>query len=653
MDLNVYLKYLLVFSVAFLATYSLVPIYIRILRRAGFVDHPGRRRINANSIPRGGGITVFAGFHLGCWALFYLPWGASFQGSLDVTWWHKHLLVSALLLLVGLIDDAHDLFPLWKLTGQTCCALLMFVLGVSVNNVFGAYLPPLADLCLTMLWFLTIINAFNLIDGLDGLATGLAILSALGMASLQALQQQPSDVLVLLALMGAALAFLRYNFFPARIFLGDSGSMFLGFTLAAAALGSNTKSSTVASIGVPLLAMGVPIFDTMLAVWRRSLRSLWPWSQKEKLSSGLTQADLEHLHHRLLRLGFNQRRVALLLYCLSGFLILVGILGYVWNSRAPGIFLIAFTIGSYVVVRHLASIELWDSGSRILKGLDRPSSSVVIMLMSPIIDLALLAVALLVTLTLSFNRPGLPELRSFWLGTIPIWTGMPFMALVFSASYSKVWSRARASDYLILVVSLALGTAAAWGSSIVIGGSFNLEAFAPVVLYFSVSVGLLTFIRIFPRILRDLMARLANGHYQTSRFGQRNNILVYGAGHNFMMFIRETAHRLSHTQPSPELVGLLDDDRNLRGRLVYGYPVLGNLMDLPRILGEQNIFEIVLTEEIPDPKLTKLKKLALRYNIRLSQWRASKDVIDLNQPDLNTLEERGEQPSRDSLRNVF
>ena len=145
-----------------------------------------------------------------------------------------------------------------------------------------------------------------------------------------------------------ALAFLRYNYYPAKIFLGDSGSMFLGFTLASIALGTASKGTAMASIGVPLLAVGVPVFDTILAIWRRSVRGIIRNSSMARSSKEmLMNPDLDHLHHRLMKGGLPQQKVAGLLYTINASLVIMGLLSLLYRSHAIGIYLIAFVVGSY------------------------------------------------------------------------------------------------------------------------------------------------------------------------------------------------------------------------------------------------------------------------------------------------------------------
>ncbi|MDA0989292.1 MAG: MraY family glycosyltransferase, partial [Verrucomicrobia bacterium] len=370
-------KYIFVFLVGFLVTLVVTAWVKRIAPRLGWMDIPDERRVHKSPTPRAGGIAVFLGFHAACAAIYLMPW-SSFAGQLRASWWWHFLILSFILLVIGLVDDRKGIRPFVKLSGQIVVAVLAFAMDMQVGKILGFHLPPVLNLILTIVWFVAVINAFNLIDGIDGLASGLAIIAAFGLAGALAFRHLPGDTLVALALAASCLAFLRYNFHPATIFLGDSGSMFLGFTIAAIALATGSKDAAVATIVVPLLAVGVPVFDAGLAVWRRSARSLLQATDgaTDSVHSRLFTADLDHIHHRLGRRGLSQPKIVTVLYMVGIALVAVGLLGMVFESHAIGIYILAFVGGTYVTVRHLARVELWDSGKILARGVHRPPNRV-------------------------------------------------------------------------------------------------------------------------------------------------------------------------------------------------------------------------------------------------------------------------------------
>ncbi|MGQ9779462.1 MAG: glycosyltransferase family 4 protein [Bacillota bacterium] len=281
-------------------TAALVPPAILLAHRLGVVDRPGGRRVNTRPVPRLGGLAIFAGF-MGAFFLVTPPSPA--RPGL--------VLAGSAALAVGLADDLFSLRPGIKLLGQFLAASLLPLFGVSVrfvSNPWGGMLPlgPLAA-PVTVLWVVALMNMINLIDGLDGLAAGVSAIAALSLLFLPQCLEQPFIVLLCLLLIGCALGFLPFNFHPARTFMGDSGSHFLGFILGYITVAGALKGRAALTLSVPFLAFAVPFADTSLAVLRR-----W-WRHRP-----VFRADGDHLHHRLLFLGLSHRQAVLVFYLCSG-----------------------------------------------------------------------------------------------------------------------------------------------------------------------------------------------------------------------------------------------------------------------------------------------------------------------------------------------
>lgn len=609
------LKYPFIFLAGFVVTYLLTPAVRAGARTIGMVDTPGGRRLNKTCVPRGGGIAVFVGFHAACASVFLLPW-FPFHSSFDLVWWLRVLLISGLLLGIGLLDDFFEISWGTKLLCQISVAVLAFALDMRVGKILYVELPILLDVLVTVLWIVGIVNAFNLIDGLDGLASGLAIIASAGLAGSMLLRRLPGDALVMLGLMGACLAFLRYNFHPASIFLGDSGSMVIGLVLALVALASGSKGAVAASLGVAVLALGVPILDTFLAVWRRSIRRLSGAGKPAAITSG----DTDHLHHRLLRLGFAQRRVAISLYLLNAVLAAVGLVSLTWHSRAGGIFLVAFVVGTYVVLRHLAHVELWDSGATILAGLRRPAPKVLAVISYPAIDMLALAATLLIAAMLA-NRGLLSydAAKNYLISIAPVWIGVPFITIALTRSYVRVWSRARVTEFVVLGLAVLAGVAVSVGLSAVARGGFSRAMLTQGVLYAGMAVPLLSGVRALLPIMRDAMS-LASG-FPTCADKNARRTLIYGAGMPCVLFLQQDDLRQINERVSGRIVGLLDDDSNLRNRLVYGYRVLGGTRDLEMIVREHGIEQIVITSAPTAGARKKLSQVARECNIAVFEWK--------------------------------
>lgn len=625
MNLDIFAKYPFIFSIAFCITYIATPFVRSVAQKLGFVDLPAARRIHRHPVPRCGGLGVFLGYQVASACVFFFPWSEHFESSLSVNWWYHCLLGSSILLVIGLIDDGRGLSWWIKLIGQIVVASAMFFLGVRFGSLQGMELPLLVNFILTVGWFLAFINAFNLIDGMDGLASGLALISACGLTGAAIFRHMPGDAIILIALVGTCFAFLRYNFHPATIFLGDSGSMFLGFILAAISLSTGAKGSILATVGVPLLAIGIPIFDTMLAIWRRSVRAVLFRQSGEPQVGGVMHADLEHLHHRLLRGGLNQRRTALLLYGANLVLVVIGLLSLAYHSQSTGIFLLSFVVGAYVVVRYIASVELWDSGTMILRGLSRPSSSMLPSILYPIYD----AIALTISLASSIYLVNLKEahhlFKQVWFDSAPLWCGIPFTALFLSGIYRRVWSKARVSEFVSLVVVILASVSVSLSLTILAGRAFAHELFLQAVLYFSFASFALTGIRMLPRAIQDLMGVI--GRHRGQLAANVRNVLVYGAGSRAILYLRRQVDRVEGSRHSSQIIGLIDDDRFLRKRFVHGYQVIGCGHEIPDILQNVSIDEIVLAAELSEDQRKWLVMVAQSKNIVLTEWAVEEKVL--------------------------
>lgn len=295
----------LVFGAALALSLFLTPLVRKLAIRTGFVDRPVARSIHTEPKPYLGGLAIYAAFSVA------VALGGGLQDPKVV----GILAGGGLILGLGVLDDRVRLSAKVKFLGQIlAAAFLVYLFDVKIEHIysplgnrwvqFGAWSEPL-----TILWIVALVNVVNLIDGLDGLAAGISSIASLTLL-LVALQQNYAGAVVLTAaLAGAAIGFLRYNFNPAKIFMGDAGSMFLGYALAAISVHGVLKSALTVGVVVPVLALALPIFDTAFAIIRR-------------ISTGrsIGEADKDHLHHRLLRLGLSHRNTVLVMWAISAWL---------------------------------------------------------------------------------------------------------------------------------------------------------------------------------------------------------------------------------------------------------------------------------------------------------------------------------------------
>lgn len=612
-------KYLFVFLTGAVVA-SLVAFLWRLAARPlGFVDEPGQRRIHASPVPTGGGLAIFAAFHIACAAIYFMPW-LPFAGQLSVDWWRDFAAVSTCVVLVGLADDRLRLSPTAKFAGQIVVALVAFWQGMHVDKLFGVSLPWAADMGVTVIWFLILMNAFNLIDGMDGLAAGLGVVASVGLGLSLLFRHHPNDVLICLALAGACVGFLRHNFHPAKVFMGDTGSMFLGTAVASIALGTTSKGTAMASIGVAVLAVGVPILDAGLAVWRRSVRSfLRPEGAEPEPLWGLAKGDDEHLHHRLLRRGLSQRQVAVVLYAFGAFLGGVGVLSSVQQEYALGTLFMAFLVGVYVVVRHLAWIELWDTGLAVLNRVDSRRPRGLAVILYPVLDVLIMAASLAIALVLAdgTGRPG--SLKKEWTMAAPWVIGIPFLLLVASRSYSRVWSRARVSEYALTGLAVFGGILISLCGTIFFCEHPLRQCLTVAFLYLGMAVPGVAASRAFFRVVQDVMAWKSRITRESTVF---RRVLLVGAGTECQLFLKEAS--LQHdAAPRMRVVGLLDEDPGLRGRWVYGHRVLGGLDLLERAVETTRAEEICIVDRLGAEEVAAILAVAGKRGLSVRQWQTS------------------------------
>jgi len=315
--------YAVIILIGAVVTLLVTPIVRRLSVRYGLVDQPGGRKVHSEPISRLGGVAIFIGVMAAIAAQAigekYLGWGGSY---LDSVGGKVNLLgvLGGLVLMfaVGLVDDLIDLKPGIKFLGQVAAAGVVVAAGLEIEWIGDPFSGGLISLGLlgipvTIIYLVGFANVINLIDGLDGLAAGVTTIAATSLLVLAAQGNRLDAAALAAAVIGACLGFLRFNFHPASIFMGDSGAMFLGFTLATISLLGVMKTTAAIALAVPLIIIGVPIFDTASAIVRR-LRHKRP----------IQEADKGHIHHRLLGRGFDQRQTVIIIYVWSAALALGG-----------------------------------------------------------------------------------------------------------------------------------------------------------------------------------------------------------------------------------------------------------------------------------------------------------------------------------------
>jgi UDP-GlcNAc:undecaprenyl-phosphate GlcNAc-1-phosphate transferase len=337
---------------------ALTPVIRALALRRQWVDLPdGVRKNHPSAIPRLGGVAIAAAYAAAFAIWLLTPLHAGYILADNFTLILGLLPAPCLILILGIADDIRPLQPWKKLAGQTIISVLAFALGLRITTLAGHEVGGIASFAVTVFWLLLCMNAFNLIDGMDGLASGIAFFATLTILVMALLQDNVPLALATAPLAGALLGFLRYNAPPASIFLGDSGSLLTGFLLGAYAIVWSQKCATLLGLTAPVMAFAVPILDVALAVARRFLRG-----------TPIFGADRGHIHHRLLDSGISRGRAVLLLYAAGALAATFSLLQTVFTNRAAGVITVMFCALVWFGVQSLGYVEFRATGKLLRSG---------------------------------------------------------------------------------------------------------------------------------------------------------------------------------------------------------------------------------------------------------------------------------------------
>ena len=340
------------FVLAFITTFVITPYTIKLARKLGAVDTPkDARRVNKVTMPRLGGLAIIAGFIV---SIIYLLIILSVENTINLLEDNNHMkllgfLIGGLIIsAVCFIDDLKDLPPVVKLITQIIAAIVVVSFGLKIENInipflYKIGLPNAFSIILTIGWIVGITNAINLIDGLDGLSSGVALISCVSMLVIFALNGSPIiAILLITALAGALSGFLPFNFNPAKTFMGDAGSNFLGYCLSVISIFGIAKTYTLVVIVAPLIVLALPVVDTIVAIIRRII--------KGKSIKAIMMADKGHLHHTLLKHGFTQKEAVFIMYGVTAALGLFAIIlmeSGIWKAISYLLMIIALVAIGY------------------------------------------------------------------------------------------------------------------------------------------------------------------------------------------------------------------------------------------------------------------------------------------------------------------
>lgn len=593
-------------------SYFLTPWVCRLARHVGALDVPGPRKLHQTPVPRLGGVAVvFALVSIGAAVCLPVPY---FGPVVSRALWQPIGLGLIPVLIVSFWDDLSAQPPILKLLGQTLGAALVVWSGLHLTpdvHLFG-YAVPLGPLYLplSILWIVAVTNAFNIIDGLDGLSAGLALISAASLTAVALLSKNPEVAVICLILMGALIGFLPYNTYPARVFLGDGGAAGIGFCLACLALDGGSRLSGGLAVLVPVFAMGVPVADTTVSVLRRTLKS--DPSGKWRLF----EADDEHIHHRLVRLGLHHRSAVMVLH---GAAIVAGVVGigslFITASNAAlllGTALVATLIGvgrlgydEFALFRRGLLLKLYDAP--VLKlGFFRV-----------FVDVSLAAAALFLAMPLTHERWTLREDVELLLRYLPFVSPIAVASFWAFGLYTRAWRFAGIEDVVNLIAAVVTASA---GSLIVL--RLSVDGAASIRLFVSMTLILL----MLAGAGRSSFRVFNHWRVRSRRDGRR--VGIYGAGFCGMMAIQEL-----QTNVDLKLVPVcfIDDDPDKLGRRFSGLSVLGTRDDIGRLAREHRLETIlVATVKILPVNLATAARECHAANLSLMQFSMSVDAIRMN-----------------------
>ena len=341
-------------GIAFLVTSAAMPFVRRISLAVRAIDYPGGRRHQADAIPRLGGVAAILGLFVGAVSIIVMRWEA---WNVDITNTQVVAIPLALFIVFvcGFLEDTVGLSPLIRILLQTTAALLVIKAGWSFGFI---NLPLIGNLelgifggFLSVVWIVGVTNAINFLDGLDGLAGGVAAIIASSMLILSLWLQDFVTVLIMAAVVGACLGFLRKNWAPAQIYLGDAGSLTFGFVLALVSVRSSMKSPTAIAVLVPILALGLPVIDTLLVMLFRFTRK--SRGTLTRRFSRIYRPDRNHLHHLLTRIGHNRRRIVLIIYSVAVLFCALALTVATSRNLILGLILIGLEIFIVFAMRYL------------------------------------------------------------------------------------------------------------------------------------------------------------------------------------------------------------------------------------------------------------------------------------------------------------
>jgi len=589
--------------VSFALAVALTPLVRMLARRLGFVAKPKIDRWHKKPTAMMGGVAMW----LAVVATYLALVPHTGQGWVVVG-------SASFLFLVGLVDDWLHIKPYQKLIGQ--------IIGAAIVVNYGLVLPwtrslP-ANMVITIFWLIGITNAVNLLDNMDGLATGIAAIAS-GFLTLNFItSNQPTDALMLAVFTAALLGFLIYNSNPASIFMGDSGSMFIGFFLAASALinvAGGRSRSFVPVLAVPILVLFIPIFDTTFVTILRKLSG-----------RAASQGGRDHTSHRLVALGLSEKRAVLMLYGLAA---VSGLLAVSVRQLKPDVsiaLLVIFTLGLTLLGVYLAGVKGYDEEEEVRAARDKPLYAFLIdfsykrRIFEVLLDIVLIVLAYWSAYAIKFEPFSNSPAWKLFLRTLPVLVVVRLAAFLVLGVYRGIWRYTSMDDLMTFAKAVAAGSLL---SMIIVLFKFRFQGFSRAVFLIDALVMLLLLAgsRIAFRFFRQVLPA-----GKSADKGKR--VLIYGAGDAGELLLREL---LNNRELRYAPIGFMDDDKNKHGKLIHGFRVFGGNGLFAKIVTDQAIEQVLIsTPRISEERIAEILSLCDERNIELKRLSIRIEAISEN-----------------------
>ncbi len=590
-------------AVAFALTLALTPVVRALARRWNLVARPKTDRWHKKPTAMLGGVAIW---------LAVVSTYVGFVPHTPYTW----VVVggSTLLFLVGLIDDLIHIKPYQKLIGQ--------VMGAALVIYYGQSLPwsrfATVNLVLTIFWLVGITNAINLLDNMDGLAAGIAAIASGFLAFNFASGGQPIEALMLAMFAAALVGFLVYNSHPASIFMGDCGSMFIGFFLASSALvhlSGGRSRSFLPVLAVPILVLFIPIFDTTFVTILRKLSG-----------RAASQGGRDHTSHRLVALGLSEQRAVLMLYGLAG---LSGLLALMVRELKPDVSIAAiagFTLVLTLLGVYLAGVKGYNEEAEAITAHHRPLFGFLVdfsykrRIFEVLLDVVLITLAYWSAYAVKFGPFSDNPAWRLFVRTLPVVVFVRLAAFLATGVYRGIWRYTGLDDLFVFVKAVAAGSVA---SVLIILFRFRFQEFSRTVFIIDglMMLILLAGSRMAFRFFRQVLPA-------TTKEGRR--VLIYGAGDGGELLLRELLNN-RELQYAP--VGFIDDDPQKQGKVIHGLRVFGGNGSLGKIAGEQKVEAVLLSSrQISDERITEILRECEARDVELKRMSIRIENVSDNRP---------------------